>query len=149
LIQSNHTSSSEGFIESVPEPLTYRHQEHYLCFDGDFDNDGDDDATTTPTTAATDLLLTVINQVPATLPPPPPLPLSPFNFSYIAVTPPRTTPGPSTDLDTVTSSSSALAIKAVPCDDSGTVILPTTSSERINHIIFIVVIVFVDSQSFN
>ena len=32
-------SASEGLIESLPEPPTYKHQEHYCCFDGDFDND--------------------------------------------------------------------------------------------------------------
>ena len=40
------TSSSEGSNEVLPKPLMYKHQEHYLCFDGDFDNDddnGDDD----------------------------------------------------------------------------------------------------------
>ena len=37
--------SPEGFIESLPEPSTYKHQEHYLCFDGDFDNEADADDT--------------------------------------------------------------------------------------------------------
>jgi len=149
-------SASEGLIESSPEPPTYKHQEHYLCFDHDFDTEEDEAAdlwlrlrhesslresplytqasslpsithTTTPTTAAADLLLTLINQVPATSPP---SPLSPFNFSYINVKPPQTTPGPSANSDTVTSSSSALTIKTVPCNDYGTATLPTTSLER-------------------
>ena len=29
--------ASEGLIESLPKPPTYKHQEHYLCFDHDFD----------------------------------------------------------------------------------------------------------------
>ena len=52
-------------------------------------------------TAAVNLLLTLINQVHATPPLSPTLLLSLFNFSYIDVTPPRTT--------------------TVPCDDSNTV----------------------------
>ena len=149
--------ASEGLIESSPEPPTYKHQEHYLCFDHDLDIEDDEEAellwlrlrhesslresplytqasplpsitpTTTPTTAAADLLLTLINQVPAASPP---SPLILFNFSYIDVTPPQTTPGPSADSDTVTSSSSALVIKTVPYNDYGTATLPTTSLER-------------------
>jgi len=115
----------------------YKQQEDYLCFDGDFDdNDNDDDdtdsskvplpsiiPTTPPTTAASDLLLTLINQVPATPPSPSQLPLSQFNFSYIDVTPPRTTPGPSADSDIV-------PFKPIPCDEYSTATLPTTSLER-------------------
>ena len=92
------SSASEGLIELSPEPPTYKPQEHYLCFDHDFDTEEDEAAklwlrlrhksslqesplytqasslssitpTTTPTTAAADLLLTLINQVPAASPP--------------------------------------------------------------------------------
>ena len=35
-------SASEGWIESLPEPPMYKHQEHYLYFDHDFDNKDDD-----------------------------------------------------------------------------------------------------------
>jgi len=87
LIQSNHFLPPEGFIENR---FTYKQQDGYLCFDGDFDNDNDDDDTdvsnasllpsiipnTTSTTAASDLLLTLINQVPATSPSPSPVPLT-------------------------------------------------------------------------
>jgi len=143
------SSASEGLIESSPEPPTYKHQEHYLCFDHDFDTEEDEAAdlwlrlrhesslresplytqasslpsithTTTPTTAAADLLLTLINQVPATSPP---SPLSPFNFSYIDVTPPQTTPSPSDDSDIVPS-------KLISCDKYSTATLSTTSLER-------------------
>ena len=133
MIQSNHILSPEVFIENH---YTYKQQENYLCFDGDFDNDNDDDGeipTTTPTTTSADLLLILKNQLPAT--PPPLLPssssLSLFNFSYINVTLSQTTPGPFTKSDKVTFSSSVLAIKTVPCDDSGTVIFLTISLERI------------------
>jgi len=37
------SSASEGLIESLPEPPTYKYQEHYLYFDHDFDNYDDDD----------------------------------------------------------------------------------------------------------
>ena len=127
----------EVFIENR---YTYKQQEDYLCFDGDFDNDNDNDDTdaskapfsliisTTPTTtAASNLLLTLINQVSATLPPPSPLPLSPFNFSYIDATPPQTTHGPSRDSATV-------PFKPIPCDEYSSVTLPTTSLEKEHHI---------------
>ena len=140
LIQSTHIASPEVLIENR---YTYKQQGDYLCFDDDFDNnnddddDGDDDdddddiPTTTPTTAAADLLLTLINQIPPIpSPPPPPSLPSLFNFSYSNVTPPRTTTDPSTDSDSVTPSSSALVIMTIPCYDSGTAILPTTSFER-------------------
>ena len=42
MIQSFHTFSPENFTEWLPEPLAYKHQEHYLCFDGGFDRDDDD-----------------------------------------------------------------------------------------------------------
>ena len=84
---------------------------------------------TTSTTAAANLLLILIIQVPVTTLPPPSL-LSPFNFSYIEVTPPRTTTGSYADSDTVIPASSALAIKTVSYDDSGTAIIPTTLLER-------------------
>ena len=124
LIQSTHVVSPEVLIENRN---TYKQQEEYLCFDCDFDNENDDDneiPTTTPTTTAADLLLTLINQVPATIPPPPSL-LSPFNFSYIDVTTPRTTTDSSTDSDTVTPSSSTLSIITIPCDEYGTATLST------------------------
>ena len=35
-------SASEGLIDSSLEPPTYKHQEYYLCFDHDFDNEDDD-----------------------------------------------------------------------------------------------------------
>ena len=130
LIQSTHIVSPEGLIENR---YTYKQQQEYLCFDGNFDSDNDDDneiPTTTPTSTVVDLLLILINQVPATIPPPPSL-LSPFNFSYINVTTPRTTTDSFTDSDTVTPSSSALAITTIPCYDSGTAILSTSSLERI------------------
>ena len=95
LIQPDHVVAPEAFIENR---YTYKQQEDYLCFDGDFDNDNDNDDTdaskapfpliisTTPTiTAASNLLLTLINQVSATLPPPSPLPLSPFNFFILTL----------------------------------------------------------------
>ena len=126
---------TRGFIENR---YTYKQQQDYLCFDGDFDNDDDDDDdddddkihTTALTTAAADLLLTLINEVPATLPPPP-LPLSLFTFSYIDVTQPQTTTSLSTDSDTVTSLSLSLVITTIPCDESGTATLPTTLLKRI------------------
>ena len=135
LIQSNHVVAPEVFIENR---YTYKQQEDYLCFDGDFDNDNDDNdtdvskiillpsimLTTLPTTASSNLLLTLINQVSATPPPTPQLTLSPFNFSYIDVTPSRTTPCPSADSDTV-------PFKPVLCDEPGSTIIPTTSLERI------------------
>ena len=141
MIQSNHIVSPEVFIENR---YTYKQQEDYSCFDGDFDNDDDVDdkagsnvslrpsiiPITTPTTAVANLLLTLINQVSVTSPPPSPSSLGPFNFSYIGVTPPKTKTDPFTDSDTVISSSSVLAIKAILCDNYGTVILPTTSFER-------------------
>jgi len=133
LVQSNYIVATEFFIENS---YTYKRQEDYLCFDGDFDNDNDDDDTdaskapfpsiiftTPPTTAASNLLLTLINQVSATLPPPSQLPPSPFNFSYIDATPPQTTHGPSRDSDTV-------PFKPIPYDEDGTATLPTTSLER-------------------
>ena len=40
---SSTLSALEGLFESLLEPLTYKHQEHYLCFDHDFDNEDDDD----------------------------------------------------------------------------------------------------------
>ena len=43
LIQSNHLFSTEGFIESLLEPPTYKQKEYHLCFGGDFDNDSDAD----------------------------------------------------------------------------------------------------------
>jgi len=118
---------------------TCKQQEDYLCFDGDFDNDDDVDdeagnnvslppsiiPTTTPTTAATDLLLSLINQVPATSPLPSPPSPSPFNISYIDVTPLQTTTYPSTDSDTVISSSLVWAIQTNPCDNYDLEILPT------------------------
>ena len=82
--------------------------------------------------AATDLLITLINQVLATFPPSS-LPLSLFNFSYIDTTPPpppQTTTSPSTNSDVITSSSLILAIQTVPCDDYGTAILLTTLLDR-------------------
>ena len=118
MIQSTHIASPEVLIENR---YTYKQQQDYLCFDGDFDNDDDDDIpTTTPTTATADLLLTLINQIPPipSPPPPPPSPPSLFNFSYIDVTPPRTTTDPSTDSDTVTPLSSAVAITAIVIQDS-------------------------------
>jgi len=37
-------SASEGLIAPLPEPepSTYKHQEHYLCFYHDFDNEDND-----------------------------------------------------------------------------------------------------------
>jgi len=135
LIQSNHIVSPEIFTENR---YTYKQQGDFLCVDGGFDNDNDGDdtdiskalllpliiPTTTPTTVASNLLLTLINQVPATPPPPSQSPLSPFNFSYINVTPPQTTSSPSADSDT-------FPFKPVPCDEHGTTTLPTTLLERI------------------
>jgi len=37
------TLPSEGLIESLTEPLMYKHQDHYFYFDGDGDVDNDDD----------------------------------------------------------------------------------------------------------
>ena len=136
LTQSNHIVSLEVLIENR---YRYKQQEAYLCFDGDFDNDNnvDDEAgsnvslppsiipTTTPTTTAANLLLSLINQVPATSPPPSPPLLSPFNFSYIDVTPSQTTTHPSTDSGIVISSSLALSIKTNPCDNYDTAIFLT------------------------
>ena len=157
MIQSNHIVLPEVFIENR---YTYKQQEDYLCFDGDFDNDNDVDdeagsnvsllpsiiPATTPTTTAADLLLSLINQVPENSPPPSPSSLSPFNFSYIDVTPPQTTTDPSTDLDTVISSSLALVIKTNPCDDYDTEILPTTSFERITAYALLSLHVLIPSQ---
>eukprot|EP00751_Fragilariopsis_kerguelensis_P030908 CAMPEP_0170925016 /NCGR_PEP_ID=MMETSP0735-20130129/12028_1 /TAXON_ID=186038 /ORGANISM="Fragilariopsis kerguelensis, Strain L26-C5" /LENGTH=565 /DNA_ID=CAMNT_0011325007 /DNA_START=152 /DNA_END=1845 /DNA_ORIENTATION=- len=75
------------------------------------------------TTAAADLLLSLIHQVQATSSPPPPTPLSQFNFSYIDVKPPRTTPSPSDDSDIAPS-------KPISCDKDTTAILSPTSLER-------------------
>ena len=36
-------SASEGPIEPLPELPTYKHHEHYLCFNHNFDNEDDDD----------------------------------------------------------------------------------------------------------
>jgi len=134
LIQSNHIVAPEVFIENC---YMYKQQEDYLYFDSEFDDNDDDTEicmvplfpsiipTTPPTTAASNLLLTLINQVPETPPPPSQLlPLSPFNFSYINVTPPQTTSSPSADSDT-------FPFKPVPCDEHGTTTLPTTLLERI------------------
>ena len=118
-MQSSHTATPEVWIENR---YTYKQQEDYLCFDGDFDNDDDDDKddedeipTTTPTTAAADLLLTLINQIPPIpSPPPPPSPPSLFNFFNIEVTPPRTT-----------------TVKTIPFYDSGAAVLSTPPLERI------------------
>ena len=134
LIQSNHIVAPKVFIENR---YTYKQEEDYLCFDGDFVNDNDDDdidiskvsfpsiiPTTPSTTAASNLLLTLINQASPTPPPPSQLPFSPFHFSSIDVTSSRTTPGPSADSDTV-------PFKPVPCDEYSTATLPTTSLERI------------------
>ena len=120
----------------IENRYTYKQQTYYLCFDCDFDNDDDDDdddiPTITPTIAAANLLLTLINQIPPIpSPPPPPSPPSPFNFSYIEVTPPRTTTDQSTDSDTDTPSSLALAIKTIPCYNSGKAIFPISTSGRI------------------
>ena len=115
----SHTATPEVWIENR---YTYKQQEDFLCFDCDFDNNDDDDDDI-PTTAAADLLLSLINQVPATSSPPPPTPLSQFNFSYIDVTPPRTTPSTSVDSDIVSS-------KPISCDKYSTATLSTTSLER-------------------
>ena len=79
-----------------------------------------------PTVALAPCLL--INRIPP--PPPSSSPPSLFNFSYINITPPRTSTDQSTDSNTVTPSSSALAITTIPCYDFGIAILPTTSFER-------------------
>jgi len=134
LTQSNHIVAPEVFIENC---YTYKQEEEYLCFYGDFYNDNDDNdidvskillpsiiPTTPPTTAASNLLLTLINQVPPTPLPPSQLPLSLFNFSYIEVTPPQTTLGPSADSDIV-------LLKPISCDKYGTAYLRTTLLERI------------------
>ena len=145
------------FIENL---YTYKQQENYLCCDGDFDNDNYivDDAgsnvslnpsiipTTTPTTAAANLLFSLINHVLATSPPPSPSSLSPFNFSYINITPRQTTTDPSTDLDTVISSSSALAINTNFCDNYDTSIPPTTLFERITSYALLSSHVLIPSQ---
>ena len=142
MIPPTHIATPEVWIENR---CTYKQQEDCLCFVCDFDNDDNDDddddddddnddiPTIIPTTIVADLLLILINQISPIPSPPPPLPSppSPFNLSYIKVTPPQTTTDPSTDSDTVTPSSSALVIKTIPCYNSGTVILSTSSLERI------------------
>jgi len=136
LIQPTNIVPPEVLIESC---YTYKQQEDYLCFDCDFNNDDDADdetgsnvsippsiiPTTTTTTAAADLLLSLINQVPATSSPPSPTSLSPFNFSYINVTPPQTTSDPSTDSNTVRSSSSDRAMKTLYALLSSHLLIPS------------------------
>jgi len=122
--------------------------------DGDVDDEASSNVplppsiipTATPTTAVADLLLSLINQVPVTSPPPSPLLLSPFNVSYIDVTPQQTTTDPSTDSDTTISSSSALSITTIPCDDYGTATLSTTSLERITSYSLLLLHLLIPSQ---
>ena len=92
LTPPSHNATPEVWIENR---YTYKQQVDYLCFDRDFDNNDHDDKdnddetpTTTPTTPAADLLLTLINQIsPIPSPTVPVSTLTPFNFSYITVTP--------------------------------------------------------------
>ena len=157
LIQSNYIVSTAVLIK---KRYMYKRQEDYLYFDCDFDNDDDVDdvagsnvslpqskiPTATPTTAATDLLLYLIDQIPATSPLPLQPSLSLFKISYIDVTPTQTTTDPSTDLDKVISSSSAWVLKTDSCDDHDTTIIPTTWFERITSYALLPLHVLIPSQ---